>query len=306
MSKISAKQMDAFVAVMSHGSITAAAQHMNVSQPAISRMLERFEQEAGFVAFERRKGKLNPTPEAGMFFNEVTRVYRGLNYLNEIAKEIGETRRGYLRIGVFPAFSEGWISQRVGRYLVGRKHLQTSVIPMASDNIADAVSRQSIDIGISLRHTTREGLLCEEIAGGDLVCILPKGHRLKDKEIIKPEDVYGEDFINMVSADIDYKLFDETFAMRGISRRICAESTWASTICHMVAQNIGMAIMLRDTAEEYAHLGYHLVPFEHHTRYRVYLVSSSERPLSEVAKGFRQILFDDFAQANNLLQAKNR
>ncbi len=94
-------------------SIKAAAQHLNVSQPAVSRMVERFELEAGFAAFIRRRGKLVPTPEAEIFFSEVHQVYQGLDYLNEVAREIGSTRRGYLRIGVFPAYAEGWIGKRL-------------------------------------------------------------------------------------------------------------------------------------------------------------------------------------------------
>ncbi|WP_118183868.1 LysR substrate-binding domain-containing protein [Paraburkholderia phosphatilytica] len=294
MAKLNAKQMEVFVAVMAHGSITAAAQHLNVSQPAVSRMIERFEHEAGFVAFERRRGKLVPTPESEIFFAEVTQVYRGLEYLNEVARDIGGARRGYLRVGVFPAFAEAWIGERITRYVADREDVLTSLIPMSTDSVFDAVSRQAVDLGIALRASDREGIRSEEICVSEIVCIVPKGHRLTGKQLIQPADLSGEDFISMSSKVKARTSIDAIFDSSGVERRIRAEAPWASTVCHLVAQGLGVSLVIRESAEEFAHLGYHMAAFRPRVDYRAYLISSTARPLPAVAQGFRDLLLLDY------------
>jgi DNA-binding transcriptional LysR family regulator len=298
LAKLNAKQMEVFVAVMTHGSITAAAHHLNVSQPAVSRMIERFEHEAGFVAFERRRGRLVPTPESEIFFAEVTQVYRGLDYLNDVAREIGSTRRGYLRLGVFPAFGEGWISQRIARYVAGREDILTSLIPMSSDSVIDAVSRQTIDFGIALRASDREGIRSEEICCSEMVCIMPKGHRLKGRQLIQPADLSGEDFISMATRVKARTSIDAIFDASGVERRIRAETPWASSVCHLVSQGLGVSLVIRESAEEFAHLGYHIAAFKPRIEYRVYLISSTARPMPAVAKGFRDMLLLDYNRSH--------
>ncbi|GAB7534609.1 LysR substrate-binding domain-containing protein [Burkholderia sp. 3C] len=292
MPRLNAKQMEVFAAVMSYGSITAAAQHLNVSQPAVSRMVERFELEAGFVAFIRRRGKLVPTPEAEIFFAEVRQVYQGLDYLNEVAREIGGTRRGYLRIGVFPAYAGGWIGKRLARYLEGRDQLFTSVMPMSTDSVVDAIGRQAIDLGIAMRSTDRDGVRSEPIRRAEMVCILPPGHRLKGTKRVSPADLSAEDCVAMADRTSRARI-DSIFNSAGIERRIRAESPWASSVCHLVAQGIGYGIVIRDAAEEFAHLGFHICEFEARVEYTVFLITSTARPLSAAADAFRQMLLSE-------------
>lgn len=303
MARLNAKQMEVFVAVMTHGSITAAGQRLNVSQPAVSRMIERFEQEAGFVAFDRRRGKLVPTPEAEIFFAEVSQVYRGLDYLNEVAREIGTTRRGYLRVGVFPAFAEGWITERITRYVAGREELLTSLEPMSTDSVIEAVSRQTIDLGIALRASDREGLRSEEITSSEIVCILPKGHRLTGRPVLQPSDLSGEDFISMAAKVKARTSIDAVFDSSGVERRIRAETPWASTVCHMVAHGLGVGLVIRESALEFAHLGYQIAAFKPRIDYRAYLITSTARPLSTAANGFRDMLLLEFNQTKKTPRA---
>ena len=85
---ITPRQLEAFAAVMERGTATAAAERLGVSQPAVSKILAGLELEIGYPLFTRIKRRLAPTSEAQLLAAEVTRLYRGLEQVSEVAREI--------------------------------------------------------------------------------------------------------------------------------------------------------------------------------------------------------------------------
>src|SRR5690625_7672400 len=84
------RQVEAFRAVMQFGSITAAAQALGVTQPAVSRLIADLEYAISFLLFERRGARLLPTREAIELYGEVERMYYGLDRLeHEIGRASG-------------------------------------------------------------------------------------------------------------------------------------------------------------------------------------------------------------------------
>src|SRR4051794_28257236 len=63
--RLSLRQIEVFRAVMISGSINGASQMLRVSQPSLSRVVRRTEDVLGFNLFERIRGRLVPTKEAG-------------------------------------------------------------------------------------------------------------------------------------------------------------------------------------------------------------------------------------------------
>ena len=68
------RHIEVFHAIYSTGSVTRAAQLLNVSQPSVSKVLAHAEQQLGYPLFDRIRGKLVPTPEADRLFAHVSHV----------------------------------------------------------------------------------------------------------------------------------------------------------------------------------------------------------------------------------------
>ena len=100
---ITLRQVDAFRAVMMTGTITGAAEILEVSQPAISRLVKDLERALGFELFSRQGRQINPTIEGRMFFEEVETAHLGLNQLNQSAINIRDHKEGSLRIVTIPS-----------------------------------------------------------------------------------------------------------------------------------------------------------------------------------------------------------
>jgi DNA-binding transcriptional LysR family regulator len=57
------RHIEVIRAVLRAGTVTGAARQLAVSQPALSRTLKNAETRLGLQLFERRSGRLSPTPE---------------------------------------------------------------------------------------------------------------------------------------------------------------------------------------------------------------------------------------------------
>lgn len=64
------REIEVFAAVMLYGTTTKAADSLDVTQPAVSKMLMQFTEKAGFPVFKKSRQRLVPTPEAHMLYAE--------------------------------------------------------------------------------------------------------------------------------------------------------------------------------------------------------------------------------------------
>ena len=76
---VNLRQIEAFRAVVETGSVSQAADRLALSQPAVSKSVAAFEGQIGFPVFERRRGRLIPTAEALLLYDEVARVLSGID-----------------------------------------------------------------------------------------------------------------------------------------------------------------------------------------------------------------------------------
>ena len=90
------RQCEVFRVVMEAGTVTAAADLLHVSQPAVSKILAQLERDLGFRAFLRVRRRLVPTPEAQALYDEVRRAFVSLDYLTRFARDLKGLRQGRL------------------------------------------------------------------------------------------------------------------------------------------------------------------------------------------------------------------
>jgi DNA-binding transcriptional LysR family regulator len=78
-------------AVMTLGSISAAAQHLRVQQPAVSKAIQRCELELGLHLFERVPGGgVRAQPAAQALWPYVQRAQRRLHAVQRLSQSLGK------------------------------------------------------------------------------------------------------------------------------------------------------------------------------------------------------------------------
>ena len=100
---LSAREIEAFRAVMQTGTTTAAARLLHTTQPSVSRLLAQMQAAAGLKLFDMHKGRLRPTAEAVELFATVQQHFLGRERIERDLAALRQSGAGTLRIGCTPA-----------------------------------------------------------------------------------------------------------------------------------------------------------------------------------------------------------
>jgi DNA-binding transcriptional LysR family regulator len=278
--------MEAFRAIMSHGSATQAAAAMHISQPAVSRLIADFEAALGVLLFEREHGRLKPTAEAHLLFQESSMAFSGLARLREAATSLRELQRGRIRIVSETVYAEGFIPRLAAAYHVERPDVHMELDTGPSARIADWIAETWYDLGLVVLPVSQSDVSVRFLRRQFALCAVPPGHRLAGQSVVRLEELAGERFVAPV-ANTPYRiLFDRALKSAGVEPDIRFEARTQHGICAFVAAGAGIALVEPCVAEDMGVRSAVFLPCEPSIYWDIALIVPKARSPSLVCKNF--------------------
>jgi DNA-binding transcriptional LysR family regulator len=280
------RQLEAFRAVIVGETVTRAAEALHISQPAATRLISALEEDIGFPLFDRIKGRLRPTPEALVLYEEVQRSLVGVERIARAAREICSLTRGSLRIVCAPALGLSFLPRAICAFVEQHPHAQVCLVVQSSEEVVDQVIGQRCDLGFIAEPST---YLCprgEQLLRSNLLCAMPAGHRLQEKSVVVPEDLEGEAFISYPSAVGSRHHIDAIFSAHGVSRRLQLETQLSAPMCAFVELGAGLALVDAISALEYKGQGVVFRPFAPSIEVDFNMLMPSQGRLSNILQSF--------------------
>ncbi len=142
------RQVEAFKAVIENGTVSRAAAILNISQPAMSKLIAHLEEDTGLKLFDRVKGRLAPTARGMRLYEEIDRIFDGIRQVENAVDAIRREQEGQLLIGVMPALSGSFIQQATMSFLKDRPGVFCSVQSRSSQWIVDWLVTRKLDVGL--------------------------------------------------------------------------------------------------------------------------------------------------------------
>jgi DNA-binding transcriptional LysR family regulator len=287
---ITHRHIEVFRAVMTSGSVTSAAGLLFTSQPTISRELAQLEDLLGFPLFDRIRGRLRPTARALTLFEEVQRSYMGLDRIIAMAASLSACEQGRLAVLCMPSLSHSPLPAVCRRFLADNPGIGLSITPQDSPLLEEWLTAQRYDLGLTERDLPPAGTRLEPLLAADEVCVLPEHHRLLAKHTLHPRDFSGERFISLAPSDPYRIQVDEVFRQHHIAREMMLETHSAVSVCSMVQEGLGLAIVNPLTALAFAGRGVELRCFSASIPFRVNIVRPEYRPSTPLVDRFIAVL----------------
>ncbi|WCK80116.1 LysR substrate-binding domain-containing protein [Agrobacterium fabrum] len=247
-SALNLRQIEIFRAVMISGSITGAANLMNVTQPGVSRTIAMLESKLGYALFKRQGRRIAPTPEAEALYREVEKSYRSIELISQVALDIGMQKAGALRIAVLPALAHWMVPRAIARFLSTRPKVKVFVESMPSRQIAELVSTKQFDLGIIELPLFRSTIEIEPLEPVPYVAVIPASHPLADQSSISLKDLHGERMVLISQHSFVRHQIDNMLSSLGVAPDVVVETPSTSLACSLAAEGAGIALASKWTA----------------------------------------------------------
>ena len=280
------RQIDVFRAVMVTGHVTRAADRLGSSQPTVSRELARLESSVGLQLFERVRGRLHPTVRAQALLAEVERSYIGLERIAATALSLRDFAQGRLSLGCLPALSHALLPIAARHFMASHPQAGLSITPQESPLLEQWLSEQRFDLGLTETRDAPHATTLMPLLQADEVAVLPAGHALLGKRLLRPRDFEGAAFISLAPADTYRQAVDAMFARHAVARQMALDTASAVSVCALVRQGLGVAIVNPLTALEMAGPALHIRPLSVAIPFHVGLVRPELRAASPLTAAF--------------------
>lgn len=284
---------------MRHGSITAAAQALNVSQPAVSRLIADLERSLGFQLFLRRGGKSEPTTEAREFIQEVERMFYGLDRLGQAAREIKDLRRATLRVATMPMVSFEIIPNALKGFLAERQGIKVTHDVHTSARIVDMVASHQLDLGVAQTNIERRDIEFLASYRTYCVCVLSPDHPLSNRASLTPRDLRGEPLVALAHHTLTANYVTQRFAEEHVNPTIAIESQPSYSACGLAAKGVGITIVDPMTPRVFRD-SLRAIPFEPRIPFDFHIIKPADLPLSRAAEEFRVHLLETLASFSEI------
>jgi DNA-binding transcriptional LysR family regulator len=276
---------ESFRAVVEHGSATAAARLMGLTQPAVSAQIARLEEEVGFPLFERFGNRLRLTPEGQAFHTEVELSLRTFAGLSRTAKLIKEGVAGTLVVAAHPSSGISLLPPVLARFARERPEARLELYTRNSEVVRELFPSRNYDLGVVEASIDPTGLTVQHYRM-ECVVVLPKNHPLSAHEIITPKLLSGMPFVAISRQRNTHHQVMNVFAAHSATCKVVAEAEFFASVCGMVAHGLGVSIVDPATAEEFSMLGLVVRPFAPAIQYRIAVFHSADRRPSILAREF--------------------
>lgn len=190
--RLKPRQIEAFRSVMMAGGITAAAEAMNITQPAVSRLIRDLEECVRMTLFERVGARLVPTAEATQLYREVERLYLGLDQIAQAAGDIRVHKNTVIRIASVTSLVRPYLYQAIIDTIGDRLDIPLVIDVENSRHIWDMVEQNRYDLGLVFSSPRMANKNASLLHSSNAVAAMRGDHRLASRAAITPADLLDE------------------------------------------------------------------------------------------------------------------
>jgi DNA-binding transcriptional LysR family regulator len=204
------------VSIMDYGSLSAAARAMRISQPAVTKQVQRMESEVGLALLVRgpkREVELTPAGEKVLAFARETLLH--LEALNRELAGLKALDQGTLTLAASTIPGEYVLPGVLAAFRA--RYPQVSVQMTVGDTagVATRLLADEVDVGVVGSAVRRPGLRLERLVSDEVVLVVPPGHRFAGRGRVAVEELRGETFVLREEGSGTRRSVDEALAAAG-------------------------------------------------------------------------------------------
>lgn len=286
-----------FYYVAKLGGITAAAEFLCISQPAVSQSIKQLEKQLGGALFVRMHKGVRLTPEGEELFGHVRRGYEDILRGEEQFHRLTELEKGEVRVGASDMVLKSCLLPYLERFQARYPGVKVRVTGGSSPETCQALAEGKLDFGVISTPIWEEpGMRAD----------------LELKMLREIEDVFvaGSRYVSMKRRTVSYeelellpvisaekntstrRFIDKYLAEMGVTLRPDFELSSSDMIVQFARRNLGVGCVIRDFAQEYLDSGelFEILFERKMPKRQIAVVTARQNPMSGAARALLQLM----------------
>ncbi len=177
------QQLEYIIAVNKHRQFVGAAEQCGITQPTLSTMIQKLENELGVSIFDRSKHPVEPTSIGKRIVAQAETALRELKRIQELAQTETQSLTGRLKIGVIPTLAPYLIPEFIHRFRNQYSEVELTISEMRTASLIEALQRDELEMFIAATPLGQSSLLEIPLYYEKFVAYFSPNHPLRDMHL---------------------------------------------------------------------------------------------------------------------------
>lgn len=236
-------QIRYFLAVADTLNFTRASERSFVSQPALTKAIQRLEETIGGRLFDRTKNSVQLTELGHAMRPNFRQIYDSANHARDQARRLTRDRHEVVRVGVmctidFHQVLPGFVESQQGRSDVALSFREGNF-----EALTDALDQGEVDLGIMCSpYEIPKRFIATPLFREDYVVAIGDDHRFHGRQAIELSELNRERYCERVMCEFSAYI-ERLLRVRNVALEVVQKSSREDWIQALVRANFGIAFM---------------------------------------------------------------
>jgi DNA-binding transcriptional LysR family regulator len=236
--------IEAFIEVAETNSFAKAASNLNLSQPALSRRIQKLEYELGTSLFDRTTRSVQLSYSGRNFLERAKSIIEAIQTATKTLNE-KYTFPSIVKIAAVNTALKNIIFPTIKLFKEQNPNSKIQIIEKSANYVVDSVLGGECDFAINFMGLQEPGIEFEPLFEEEYVVVFPKGDELEKKRKIKISDIKGRDFIAVWKGSGSRIYFEDALAKHKETLEWTYEVRHVPNALEMVEQGMGITLAPR-------------------------------------------------------------
>lgn len=290
---ITLKQLRAFVAVSQTGNFTTAAEHLCITQSALSGLIKEMEQSLGLRLFDRSTRRTHLSKLGQDLYPLIEKILVDLDSTFTHVHNLKMLNKGIVRVAAPQLLSCTLLPEVIAAYHQQYPLIEVNLIDSLLENVTTCVLSGEVDFGVGPERDVNSDIHTTPFFELPFVAAFPPTHALAKKKTIRWADLANYPLITLQGKYTERLSLDLHKAFRDQDLNPSQTVTFMSTALSMAGSGLGVTTCLPYAASLGRRYGLTTRPLiDPVIKREFFIYTKSNRSLSPAAQSFHDFLFE--------------
>ncbi|MEH7130596.1 LysR family transcriptional regulator [Neobacillus drentensis] len=280
------RQLQLFLEVAKHKSMTKAAESMHLSQPALSKSIRALEDELGMMLIIRTN-KTSDLTDAGRIVLEYSQKMASvLTEMKTTLNDITNLSRGQIDIGLPPIIGSLFFPRVIAKFHHAFPNIELNITEYGGARVVRSVEEGEFELGVAVLPIDEQQFDVYPIVEEEMKLLVYKDHHLATCKVVDIKELKEEEFIFYHEEFALNQIMRNQFIAAGFEPKILFQSSQWDLMTEMVAANLGITILPRSISNRAFNPDLRIIDLKEDILWRLAVITKQGRYISNAGRTF--------------------